>query len=192
VGTVRAGAAGGSPARGQAEERRKWYRQREARATEVVRPDRRILPRVCALTEQAARLALDVLERLFTRAEELQRELSAGAWGPAPEPLDLAGATAAALAAIDALETLGPDAVEGRAQLLRERGIGPDAGASPAGVWVGWWREHPPRPWQPVVRVRSEAEALDLLLQHYPGGDKCVLPSGQDPNRREARGRSDG
>jgi hypothetical protein len=76
-------------------------------------------PACLAVRDQAVVLALDVLDRVLSRSEEMQRWLSQPAWGPADRPLDVATAIAAAEAALDALETLGPDKIERRAAALR-------------------------------------------------------------------------
>jgi hypothetical protein len=58
----------------------------------------------------------------------------------------------------------------------------------------GWHRPGPGRPWVLLVQGREgegEGPVLDRLLSAVAGGDKFVLPAGQDPNRRQARGRSD-
>jgi hypothetical protein len=53
-------------------------------------------------------------------------------------------------------------------------------------AWTGWHRRNRLDRWRAVCEAESEAEALDMLLALAEGGDKRVLPSGRDPNRREA------
>ena len=57
-------------------------------------------------------------------------------------------------------------------------------------MFTGWHRPDRRAPWRPVLEAPTEAQAWARLLD-YPAGDKCVLPTGQDPNQLH-RGRSAG
>jgi hypothetical protein len=49
--------------------------------------------------------------------------------------------------------------------------------------FVGWWRRDAASPWRPLVYNSDEDRAFNRLLDAALGGDKLVLPAGQDPNR---------
>jgi hypothetical protein len=135
------------------------------------------------LRDRALVLALEILDHVLIRAEELQRWLAHGAWGPAHTEVDIAHAAAACLASLDALETLGPDAVAGRARQLRQHGIG-----AASVRFRGWHRADRRRPWVAIVEGfegQPQEDVLDELLDRAPpGGDKVVLSSDQDPNQQ--------
>jgi hypothetical protein len=55
--------------------------------------------------------------------------------------------------------------------------------------FVGWHRTGSCSPWRIAVEADTEDEAWAALLSAVDGGDKTVLPQGQDPNRRRPRPR---
>jgi hypothetical protein len=66
---------------------------------------------------------------------------------------------------------------------------GPAEPEAPGGAgFVGWHRPGRGRkPWKAVARGETEAECFSRLLTAVAGGDKLVLPAGQDPNTRSGR-----
>jgi hypothetical protein len=51
--------------------------------------------------------------------------------------------------------------------------------------FVGWWRPDPKTPWRRIVHGSDERAALNRLLNAVPGGDKVVLPAGNNLNARD-------
>jgi hypothetical protein len=79
------------------------------------------------LRDEAVSYALNYLDYLCGRIEDLQRDLMARAWGPADRPADLADALAACLAAGDIEAAISQASIDRRAAFLRARRI--DTGA---------------------------------------------------------------
>jgi hypothetical protein len=50
--------------------------------------------------------------------------------------------------------------------------------------FAGWHRQDHRQPWREVCRAGTEDEAWDSLLDHTAGGDKLILPVGENPNTR--------
>jgi hypothetical protein len=76
--------------------------------------------------DRGVRLGLAVLDGVIGRAEDLQRQLAARAWGPGVVEMDFPEMAAAVLSALDAAEVLKADAIDRRARRLRARGVGAD------------------------------------------------------------------
>jgi hypothetical protein len=55
----------------------------------------------------------------------------------------------------------------------------------PVPRFTGWWRPDSRSPWHRIVHGGDETDVLNKLLDCVRGGDKCVLPAGQNPNERE-------
>ena len=48
--------------------------------------------------------------------------------------------------------------------------------------YVGWHRNGPGFKWKAILGAETDTECLNKLLDFIRGGDKTVLPLGQNPN----------
>jgi hypothetical protein len=53
--------------------------------------------------------------------------------------------------------------------------------------YTAWWRENRRKPWRPIGEAETESAAWELAFARIRGGDKCVLQTGRDPNRRPGK-----
>jgi hypothetical protein len=75
--------------------------------------------------DRAVTLALNILDGILQRVEDLQREVMDQAWGFAAErELDVPAALAVVLTAQDVLDLLEPKRIASRATALRKNGVG--------------------------------------------------------------------
>lgn len=55
-------------------------------------------------------------------------------------------------------------------------------------AFIGWYRRDRRSPWRAVVADNDESKCLNHLSDTVAGGDKVVLPRGENPNERERVG----
>ncbi len=48
-------------------------------------------------------------------------------------------------------------------------------------AWVGWYRKDPSEPWRRIAEAADRRTCWHLMAEPR-GGDKVVLPAGEDPN----------
>jgi hypothetical protein len=125
--------------------------------------------------DRLAKEGIARFDEVLTLAENAQRAIGAQTWGPdgPPDPHRLAAL--AGIAQATAVR-LGEDYIAGLTEKLR--------GGVPPAVrkFIGWCRRDTSKRWRAVVRADTEDEAWGAMLTSVQGGDKCVLPEGQDPH----------
>jgi hypothetical protein len=130
------------------------------------------------VADDLAKEAAERLDKVITRAEDLQRQVADQAWGPAGPP-QIHKLAAVAGIAQTTLIRLSDGNIEAVADRVR-------AGVPPpkAPGYVGWHRERRGQRWRAVVQGDTEDAVFGALLVAVQGGDKLLTESGDDPNLR--------